>query len=70
MTTSDKRRACIGCGALDPPQSLGEITVLDVYNAEDAASHVAIVNRWARAVWQAWAAHHAMVREWAAPPKG
>jgi hypothetical protein len=51
---------------LDPPPSLGAITVLDVLAVPDAESHCAIVRRWAESVWQAWAPHHATVRQWIA----
>ena len=50
---------------LDPPASLGEITILDVQKAKDAAEHIELVNQWARSVWEAWVAHHATIRRWA-----
>jgi hypothetical protein len=34
--------------------------------AGDPDAYLAAVRRWADAVWAAWAAHHAEVREWAA----
>jgi hypothetical protein len=49
---------------LDPPSSLGPVTVLAVRGAGDAADHTARVRRWARAVWDARAPHHATVRAW------
>ncbi len=51
---------------LEPPPSLGALTVLDVEGAADAAEHEARVHVWARAVWEAWSPHHATVRAWAA----
>jgi hypothetical protein len=51
---------------LQPPQSMGEITVVDVVNIKDLQEHAAIVNRWAHAAWEAWSAHHARIRQWAA----
>jgi hypothetical protein len=50
---------CVGCGALDrgegfvwldPPASLGEITVLHVREAEDLAGHTERVRAWS--VWE------------------
>ena len=49
---------------LDPPSSLGPITIVDVHGAQDPTEHVDRVERWARNVWQAWAPHHATVRRW------
>jgi hypothetical protein len=50
---------------LQPPPSMGEITVADVVSIKDAQAHAAIVNRWARSAWEAWSAHHAQIRKWA-----
>lgn len=50
---------------LEPPASLGEITILDVAKAKDAVEHKTVVREWATAVWRAWSPHHATVREWA-----
>ncbi|MGH3147554.1 MAG: DUF5946 family protein [Rubrobacter sp.] len=50
---------------LEPPPSLGEITVLDVLEAENLAEHTALVERWARSTWEAWSPHHETVRRWA-----
>ena len=47
------------------PARLGEITVLDVLAARGADAHIAIVKRWARSAWEAWAPHHDIVRSWA-----
>jgi hypothetical protein len=46
---------------LEPPDSLGELTVLDVLAAAPE-DHVATVRRWAEAVWAAWAPHHDAIR--------
>lgn len=48
---------------LEPPAAY-EMTVLDVVGARDDAEHVARVDRWARITWQAWSAHHQLVRSW------
>ena len=50
---------------LPRPASLGEITVLDVLAARDDEAHMAIVERWARCAWEAWAPHHDIIRSWA-----
>jgi hypothetical protein len=52
---------------LDPPASLGALTVLDVHAAPDPIAHRRQVQRWARSVWDAWGPHHATVRHWAEP---
>jgi hypothetical protein len=50
---------------LPPPDSPGEVTVVDVHAAEAPDAHRATVGRWARSAWEAWSAHHAQVRAWA-----
>ena len=50
---------------LEPPPSMGDITVVDVVNITDPTEHQAMVNRWARSAWEAWRAHHAQIRQWA-----
>jgi Family of unknown function (DUF5946) len=49
---------------LTPPASLGEITVADVYQAQDPDEHEQRVRRWASSAWIAWSGHHATVRSW------
>jgi len=52
---------------LEPPASLGAVTVVDVHRAgADAAAHLAAVRAWGESTWAAWASHHGQVREWAA----
>ena len=51
---------------LEPPASLGELTVLHVHAAPSPEEHLERVEAWARAAWSAWAAHHPTVRAWAA----
>jgi hypothetical protein len=51
---------------LDPPDHLGDVTVLDVLGARDPEEHVERVRGWAASVWGAWAPHHETVRRWAA----
>jgi hypothetical protein len=50
---------------LERPASLGSVTVKDVLAAQDIEQHKAAVHAWARAAWEAWSAHHALVRKWA-----
>ena len=49
---------------LQPPSSLGEITVLDVVQAKNLPEHQKIVEQWANSVWQAWSAHHNTIYDW------
>lgn len=48
---------------LEPPAERGALTVLDVALAGSADEHVAVVERWAAQMWQAWSAHHPEVGE-------
>lgn len=48
---------------LEPPNSLGSISVNDVYTAATAAEHEEIVWKWARSVWSAWQPHHDSVKQ-------
>lgn len=49
---------------LEPPASLGELTILDVVRARGADEHAEVVGRWARSAWGAWGDHHDIVRAW------
>jgi Family of unknown function (DUF5946) len=49
---------------LEPPASLGELTVLDVHAAQGPAEHVEGVRAWAASAWNVWSQHHARVRGW------
>lgn len=51
---------------LNPPPSLGTLTVRDVHAAKAPAEHEQRVRQWARSVWQAWAPYHEIVNRWAA----
>lgn len=46
---------------LAPPSNLGSLTVADVVGAENPEVHAAMVQGWARSVWDAYVSHH----EWA-----
>ena len=50
---------------LEPPESLGEVTVVDVQAAETVEAHKRAVRDWAVAVWKAWEPHHETIRKWA-----
>lgn len=43
---------------LKPPQSLGDITVLDLLPLTQLDDHLKHVKNWAHQTWQAWATHH------------
>ena len=45
---------------LEPPPSMGGVTVVDV--AEHAKADASVVDRWVRGAWDAWRDHHAAVR--------
>lgn len=47
---------------LEPPETLGDITVSDVAKATDASEHIRRVRAWARSAWEAWSVHHATIR--------
>lgn len=49
---------------LEPPASLGTLTVADVLVAATVDEHVAMVKDWAHAAWTAWSLHHATIRAW------
>lgn len=50
---------------LQPPPSVGELTVVDIQDTVTPEAHRALVDRWARSAWEAWSSHHAKVRAWA-----
>jgi hypothetical protein len=49
---------------MEPPASLGELTILYVLEAKGPDEHGERVHEWARSVWEAWAPHHETVRRW------
>jgi len=51
---------------LDPPATMGAVTIADVVGADSAAEHQRRVRAWADAAWAAWSAHHDAVRALAA----
>jgi hypothetical protein len=50
---------------LEPPTSLGALTVADVDAAVEIEEHMAVVRSWATQMWKVWSPHHATVRLWA-----
>lgn len=49
---------------LEPPESRGEITVIDVVDANSAKEHIKLVKQWAESAWEAWSIHHSTVKSW------
>ena len=49
---------------LDPPSAYA-MTVADLLAARDGPEHLRLVRRWAETTWEAWSAHHELVRAWA-----
>ncbi|MEZ6195868.1 MAG: DUF5946 family protein [Planctomycetota bacterium] len=49
---------------LEPPASMGPVTVVDAHAAVDAADHARRVRAWAESAWAAWSGHHEAVRAW------
>ena len=42
---------------LEPPESLGNVTVIQAYEATDPVEHRAVIRQWAESVWAAWKPH-------------
>lgn len=55
---------------LQPPRSMGPVTVVDVWRTRDPAEHERGVRIWASSVWAAWSPHHATVRQWFSSIRG
>ncbi len=51
---------------LDPPISLGLLTVADVVKTKTAQAHKNSVRAWANSAWAAWSSHHDTIRTWLA----
>ncbi len=52
-------------GWLEPPASLGRVTVGHVATAASLDDHRTAVRAWSQSEWEAWAVHHGTVRAWA-----
>ena len=50
---------------LEPPSSMGPVTILDVLAAPDAVEHLRRVRQWGESVWRAWESHHPTARRYA-----
>ena len=48
---------------LEPPNSLGEMTVYDPWNNEKSTAHFDITKNWAKSVWDAWSHQHEKIAE-------
>ena len=51
------------------PTDRGAVTIDDVIGAAPEERH-AVVERWAAAAWEAWAAHQELARDWIAAARG
>jgi len=49
---------------LEPPESMGPVTVLDLENARAVADYQERARAWGKSAWEAWAAHHETIRRW------
>ncbi len=49
---------------LTVPESLGDITVVDVLKACNDQEHWQLLDAWNRSAWKAWEKDHGLVREW------
>jgi len=47
---------------LEPPASMGEITILDVADTKGLDEYRARVYEWAKYLWTSWEAHHVAIR--------
>ncbi len=50
---------------LQPPATIGTITIIDVAATRDLDHHQRMVRNWAESVWAAWHTHHPIIRTWA-----
>lgn len=48
------------------PVNRGELTIAHVSGIDDPVAYGVAVDEWARSAWQAYAAHHALARQWLA----
>ncbi len=54
---------------LEPPLSLGTITVGDVMKTNSVEEHKSVVREWAKDAWGAWSFHYQQVRTWLSASK-
>jgi hypothetical protein len=50
---------------LEPPASLGDVTVVDVHAAVTSGEHVVAVRQWCVSAWSAWAGHRPVITSFA-----
>lgn len=49
---------------LEPPEDMGDLTILDIHAAEDFLAHNRLVEQWAQQMWRIWQPHHSQIGEW------
>jgi hypothetical protein len=47
---------------LEPPNGVGEMTVVDVLKARTADEHCNLVFDWGKSAWDAWFIHHKTIQ--------
>jgi hypothetical protein len=50
---------------LEPPTSMGRVTVLRALQTQGAEEYGRVARAWAESVWEAWSAYYGIVRPWA-----
>ena len=51
---------------LEPPASMGTVTVVDAADAGGLDEYQRLARAWAESAWEAWSAYHDQIRVWAA----
>lgn len=49
---------------LEPPASMGPLSVQSLLNTSTPSEHLAAVRHWANSAWSAWSAHRTTVHKW------
>lgn len=47
---------------LEPPIDMGPVTVLDIWKADNAETHLRLVQEWAVSAWSAWEQHYQQIK--------
>lgn len=55
---------------LEPPVSLGSLTVADIVKAKTVQAHKSGVKAWAESAWVSWSPHHDTIRTWLGVQQG
>jgi len=50
---------------LDPPSSVGPLTIMDIAQISDEKAAVDLIRQWATTTWEAWSQHQQTIRNWA-----